>query len=393
MPWAITSSSSMIRTFGHGPSLASDSMNEALRSPGEDDPERELKLDVEPGLRAARARREADRAAHLHLDLLRHAGARLLRSGITLRRRVEKRKGVWQLKLPSDDGRFELEEQGGPSSAARLSRPARRAPARRRARRRWQSSVPAGRRRGRPRADRIEVVVDTVAVLDGARVVGSFVEVEAEVVKGEGARLERDRQGAAQGGRAADGRGSRSSRGCSPSSAGAVPRTATTRSGACASCSSSSTRRCSRTTRASGSARTPRPCTSCAWRQGGLVRCCGRHAGSSPPSGRSRCGASWPGSGGLLGPVRDLDVLLEHLDAEAGALEGDDARAFRRLRARLAAERDDGRAALLEAMGSARYFRAARPARGSEHSAPQAEDAQPLADDRRRCVRVACGRP
>jgi CHAD domain-containing protein len=83
--------------------------------------------------------------------------------------------------------------------------------------------------------------------------------------------------------------------------------------------------------------------------------------------------------GGLLGPVRDADVLLEHLDAEAGALEGDDARAFRRLRARLAAERDDGRAALLEGMGSARYFELLDRLEGVS-TAPAGDDAQPLAD-------------
>jgi CHAD domain-containing protein len=61
--------------------------------------------------------------------------------------------------------------------------------------------------------------------------------------------------------------------------------------------------------------------------------------------------------GGLLGPVRDLDVLLEHLDTEAATLEGDDARAFKRLRSRLVSERESGRAALLEAMSDERYFR------------------------------------
>ena len=40
------------------------------------------------------------------------ADRRLLAAGITLRRRVESRKGLWQLKLPSADARLELESGG-----------------------------------------------------------------------------------------------------------------------------------------------------------------------------------------------------------------------------------------------------------------------------------------
>src|ERR1700758_4986927 len=39
----------------------------------------------------------------------------LARSGITLRRRTERGRSVWQLKLPSEDARLELEEPGGPT--------------------------------------------------------------------------------------------------------------------------------------------------------------------------------------------------------------------------------------------------------------------------------------
>jgi CHAD domain-containing protein len=41
-------------------------------------------------------------------------GGWLAASGITLRRRIENGRGVWQLKLPSADSRLELEAQGGP---------------------------------------------------------------------------------------------------------------------------------------------------------------------------------------------------------------------------------------------------------------------------------------
>ncbi len=44
------------------------------------------------------------------------ADRRLLRAGITLRRRVENGVSRWQLKLPSGESRLELEEPGGPAS-------------------------------------------------------------------------------------------------------------------------------------------------------------------------------------------------------------------------------------------------------------------------------------
>jgi CHAD domain-containing protein len=83
--------------------------------------------------------------------------------------------------------------------------------------------------------------------------------------------------------------------------------------------------------------------------------------------------------GGLLGPVRDLDVLLEHLDSDAATLAGEDARAFRRLRARLAAERHEARARLLDAMDAARYFRLLDALEGAA-SAPAGESTTPLAE-------------
>jgi CHAD domain-containing protein len=55
--------------------------------------------------------------------------------------------------------------------------------------------------------------------------------------------------------------------------------------------------------------------------------------------------------GGALGPVRDLDVLLDHLRAEAGTLD-DDASA---ILSALEAERSAARAALLDALRSERY--------------------------------------
>jgi CHAD domain-containing protein len=59
--------------------------------------------------------------------------------------------------------------------------------------------------------------------------------------------------------------------------------------------------------------------------------------------------------GDLLGPVRDLDVLLEHLRDEVAALPDDDRFAAERLVQVLADERSIARADLLEGLESERY--------------------------------------
>lgn len=46
-------------------------------------------------------------------------GRRLAAAGVTLRRRVERGRGVWQLKLPRGAARLELEAPGGPAGPPR----------------------------------------------------------------------------------------------------------------------------------------------------------------------------------------------------------------------------------------------------------------------------------
>jgi CHAD domain-containing protein len=60
--------------------------------------------------------------------------------------------------------------------------------------------------------------------------------------------------------------------------------------------------------------------------------------------------------GGVLGTVRDLDVLLERLRTEAAELEPPDSRAARRLLRALAQERGRARRALLRALNGRRYL-------------------------------------
>ena len=97
---------------------------------------------------------------------------------LQLRRRLEHGKNIWQLKLPREDSRVELEAEGGPacpppelagvlraSLDGRQLRPV--------AKLRTQ-------RTGR-RVDGAEVTLDAVEVLEGERVASRFAEIEAEL--------------------------------------------------------------------------------------------------------------------------------------------------------------------------------------------------------------------
>ena len=76
--------------------------------------EHELKLDAPAGFRLPPlgGRPLAPRVfTSVYYDV---PGESLTAVGITLRRRTENGHGVWQLKLPADDSRLELEAEGGP---------------------------------------------------------------------------------------------------------------------------------------------------------------------------------------------------------------------------------------------------------------------------------------
>ncbi|HVC86068.1 MAG TPA: CHAD domain-containing protein [Gaiellaceae bacterium] len=118
-------------------------------------------------------------------------GGSLATAGITLRRRIERRRSLWQLKLPSNGFRLELEEAGGPGRAPeklrRLLRAhLRRGPLERVAELRTRRSGELVARNG----TRAEVTLDEVSIMDARRVRDRFVEVELELRSGNPAQLD-----------------------------------------------------------------------------------------------------------------------------------------------------------------------------------------------------------
>ena len=112
----------------------------------------------------------------------------LARHGVTLRHRVERGAGLWQLKLPRGAARAELEQPGPPA------RPPLELSSLLVAFLRERTLGPVARLRTRRevvRVDGAEVVDDSVSVLAGQRVVRRFRELEVELVGGEERALRR----------------------------------------------------------------------------------------------------------------------------------------------------------------------------------------------------------
>jgi CHAD domain-containing protein len=118
----------------------------------------------------------------------------LLRAGITLRRRLENGVSRWQLKLPRDaPARAELEELGGPAGPP--PELGELLVTHRRHGRLEPVATLRTRRTGMRVADNghalADVTLDSVAVLDGAHMEGTFSELEIELVEGDADDLDR----------------------------------------------------------------------------------------------------------------------------------------------------------------------------------------------------------
>jgi CHAD domain-containing protein len=281
-------------------------------------------------------------------------GGSLAAAGITLRRRTERGRSVWQLKLPSEDSRLEIEAEGGPRNPPQelldlLGAHLRHGPlekiAELRTRRRGELVARDG--------TTAEVTVDEVAVMDARRVRDKFVEVEVELRTGSPAQLDVLAEELA--------------------GSGAEPGSGTPKV----------FRALGRDTGDSPSPQTPLEALRSHLRA--QLREVERHdpgtrLGRDPDSLHDmrvavrrlrallRAGKKLVATdtgeldarlkelGRLLGKVRDLDVLLERLGGEAAELGGEDAKQGRSLLAALRAERTRCRRLLLAGLRSDTYL-------------------------------------
>jgi CHAD domain-containing protein len=280
---------------------------------------------------------------------------RLARAGLTLRRRVENGRSTWELKLPRNGARVELETLGGPVGPpgellellAAVARQQELAPVLvLRTRRRAVHVDEAGLR--------ADVMHDAVDVVEGQRVVSHFDELEFELLRGDEDSFQR------------------------------LVRKARKR-GAVDAAEQSKLLRALRVERS----RTPRKATPAEHVRALLQRRLAEIRSADPrvrvgddieavhdlrvalrrtrallstarplldraEADRLRSELAWVGR--ALGPVRDLEVLIDGLDADVGELDGDDRLAAEAVVRRLRAERAKARAAAVRALRSDRYF-------------------------------------
>ncbi len=155
--------------------------------------ERELKLDPPEGFALPSLAGEPLTSRVFVSTYYDTADRRLARAGITLRQRDENGLSAWQLKLPRDSSRLEIEHEGGAAHPPEALENALFAVARAE---KLESVARLRTRRGgvlvfdqeRPVA---EVVLDDVAVMDGNRVVSTFRELEIEARDGDRQALSR----------------------------------------------------------------------------------------------------------------------------------------------------------------------------------------------------------
>jgi CHAD domain-containing protein len=286
------------------------------------------------------------------------ADRRLAQGGITLRRRVENGKSLWQLKLPRDSARIELELAGGPAAPPTrfeklLKGVLRENPLEKAATLRTRRNGVLVRDGSLAVA---EVTLDTVSVLDGRRELHRFTELEIELGDADEAALgELADTLRAAGAGAHDGRprlfqvlgldGSRRLSKRAPAAAHLQARL--------------------RGQFEEILARDP------GVRMGGdpedlhQLRVAVRRLRALLRAGRPLLVPEWVSQlreelswlGGALGPARDHDVFSEYLESEAATLPDVDRERLRPVLERAAQERKDAHRELARTMRSDRYLR------------------------------------
>ena len=284
----------------------------------------------------------------------------LAAAGITLRHRIDADKLLWQLKLPRGRARLELEVAGQagavPGELADLLA------ARTRGRELVAGPTLQTTRRGvrfqgagTPLAD---VTVDEVATLDGDDVTGRFTEIEVELTGGDESILEAlAAQLKSAGARESDERPKlfQVLDLDIPQPPQTAPRGASLRQrlGSLIAEQAGEITAHDPGTRLGSDPEELHQMRVATRRLRALLRAV-RPVADRSWSEALRAELAWLGR--ALGPVRDLDVLLEHLRAQAAGLEPGPAEAFEPLLAKLEHERAGARDAMLRALRKPRYL-------------------------------------
>ncbi|MBA2460448.1 MAG: CYTH and CHAD domain-containing protein, partial [Actinobacteria bacterium] len=279
---------------------------------------------------------------------------RLARHGVTLRYRIENRKGVWQLKLPQGDARLELEAKGTPATPPNeiLSLLP--------AYLRGEPLLPLARLRTKRtgiRAQGAEIVYDEVTVVDQRKIPRSFEELEIELLEGDEKALRRIEKALRRAG-AADGE-------TRPKVFQALDLTFEPEAAEPAGDGSGGATLAAELRRQYERLLAHDPGTRLGTDLEELhqFRVATRRLRAFLRAGRELLDSAWAEPlreelrwlGGELGPSRDLDVLIHRLQAEVEKL-GDDAPAGRALVEVLERDREALKEQVTDALSSDRYF-------------------------------------
>jgi CHAD domain-containing protein len=274
----------------------------------------------------------------------------LARVGITLRRRIEHGGSLWQLKLPREGGRLELECAGGPAE------PPKRIASLLDAVLRGRPLMPIAELRTVRRGVRVEsegstadVVLDEVAVMENLRVISEFDELEIELVEGDPDGL-REIEVAVRRAGAKD--GDRRPKVLRVLGHSAPPKPTRPHLQAFFQRQYEQILTHDPGTRLGDDPEDLHDLRVAVRRLRTILRV------AAPPldedwASELRAELDWLGQ--ALGPVRDLDVMLEHMRAEQAQLEDAEQAAFEPLLKQLERERSTARRSLVAAMRSARY--------------------------------------
>jgi CHAD domain-containing protein len=289
------------------------------------------------------------------------ADYRLARSGVTLRRRVESRRGLWQLKLPRGDARLELEVPGPPGKVPAEMAELLAAHTRGHA---LQPVAVLRTQRSGIRTDATagavaDVTIDVVSLMADRKTVRSFRELEVELVDGDEKGLGKVAKTLRISG-AYDGDG-RPKLFQALDLESPVERPPLGRDASPAEQLQAMLEAQFRTVVAHDAGtrigRDPEELHQ--------MRVATRRLRAFLRAGRPLLDADWAEAlrvelkwlGGVLGAVRDLDVLVAHLRDGSPGLDPVERRVLARVVGQLDSAREVARGAMLEALASERYYR------------------------------------